>query len=460
MDAAHRWMARACIPEQVKAEIGIVDRRSGQLLHCCWTEMTAEMFAQEAVLFLGTAVQARAASQAVLFVFGHAGRPRRGRIASSLAMVVMTALSVLPFIGCCVQLMAVLTWALVMQKSTGPLQISAGDGFQVRLYDGQVSITTNQRQQQNDVAWQNDTDADLPADSKNASAVIDDLLSEVVHNSMNDMLSKLSESLKTIIDKFQPKVESASELGDKAAPLNMTRYNGQKVEESETEDRRLVDGLFSLLNMINSRAPTTKSLQLGTVTPATSTVKPTTASSRPATVVEVPMQLILQQIKFNSSTSTVAPTAGGEHRQLDNQKKDHKPMLIAQTDFVPSSHQFSKKSKSNNNKYLVEIVLIAVGAVFGILTIVSIGMIVATFCQLKKPRHRSWAPPVHPESSKAFLEPEKTNQIAPGEALASSSCPGVDSFDRDVDTIIAFSGLTASLDDSARHSNLYSRIRI
>ncbi|KRZ73287.1 hypothetical protein T10_7714 [Trichinella papuae] len=65
MDAAHRWVARACIPEQVKAEISIVDRRSGQLLHRCWTEMTAEMFAQEAMLFLGTAVQARAASQAV-----------------------------------------------------------------------------------------------------------------------------------------------------------------------------------------------------------------------------------------------------------------------------------------------------------------------------------------------------------------------------------------------------------
>ncbi|KAL1245179.1 chloroplastic,Homogentisate solanesyltransferase [Trichinella spiralis] len=108
--------------------------------------------------------------------------------------------SVLLVIGCWVQLTTVLTWALVMKKSTGPLEISAGDGFQVQLYDGQVSITTNQRHQQ-----PNDTDTDLHTDSKNASAVIDDLLSEVVHNSMNDMLLKLSESLKTIIDKFQPK---------------------------------------------------------------------------------------------------------------------------------------------------------------------------------------------------------------------------------------------------------------
>ncbi|XP_003372364.1 conserved hypothetical protein [Trichinella spiralis] len=351
-------------------------------------------------------------------------------------------------IGCWVQLTTVLTWALVMKKSTGPLEISAGDGFQVQLYDGQVSITTNQRHQQ-----PNDTDTDLHTDSKNASAVIDDLLSEVVHNSMNDMLLKLSESLKTIIDKFQPKVESTP---NQAAPLNMTRYSGRRVEKAEMDDSRLVDGLFSLLNMISSRGPTSGSLELGTVTPATSTLQPTTASSRPATVVEVPMELILQQIKFNSSTSTVVPTlVGGGHGQSDNRKHNNKPIrLIEQADFVPSSHQLSKKSKTDH-RYLVETVLIAVGAVFGILTVVSIGMIVATFCQLKKPRHRSWALPVDAENSKTFLEPEKINQTE----MASNS-PRVDSYDRDVETMIAFTGLTASLDDSARHSNLYSKIRI
>ncbi|OUC47181.1 hypothetical protein D917_07131 [Trichinella nativa] len=394
------------IPEQVKAEIRIVDRRSGQLLHRCWTARNV----------CPRKSRDSCSSTSGVFVFGH--------------------------------LTTVLTWALVMKKSTGPLEISAGDGFQVQLYDGQVSITTNQRHQQ-----PNDTDIDLHTDSKNASAVIDDLLSEVVHNSMNDMLLKLSESLKTIIDKFQPKVESTP---NQAAPLNMTRYSGRRVEKAEMDDSRLVDGLFSLLNMISSRGPTSGSLELGTVTPATSTLQPTTATSRPATVVEVPMELILQQIKFNSSTSTVIPTlVGGGHGQSDNRKNGNKSVrLIEQADFVPSSRQLSKKSKTDH-RYLVETVLIAVGAVFGILTVVSIGMIVATFCQLKKPRHRSWALPVDAENSKTFLEPEKINQTQ----MASNS-PCVDSYDRDVETMIAFTGLTASLDDSARHSNLYSKIRI
>ncbi|KRZ88814.1 DEP domain-containing protein 1A [Trichinella sp. T8] len=438
------------IPEQVKAEIRIVDRRSGQLLHRCWTARNV----------CPRKSRDSCSSTSGVFVFDHVGRPTRNRTANSVITVVVVVVvvivvmivmmsSVLLFIGCWVQLTTtVLTWALVMKKSTGPLEISAGDGFQVQLYDGQVSITTNQRHQQ-----PNDTDIDLHTDSKNASAVIDDLLSEVVHNSMNDMLLKLSESLKTIIDKFQPKVESTP---NQAAPLNMTRYSGRRVEKAEMDDSRLVDGLFSLLNMISSRGPTSGSLELGTVTPATSTLQPTTATSRPATVVEVPMELILQQIKFNSSTSTVVPTlVGGGHGRSDNRKNGNKPVrLIEQADFVPSSRQLSKKSKTDH-RYLVETVLIAVGAVFGILTVVSIGMIVATFCQLKKPRHRSWALPVDAENSKTFLEPEKINQIQ----MASTS-PCVDSYDRDVETMIAFTGLTASLDDSARHSNLHSKIRI
>ncbi|KRX17451.1 DEP domain-containing protein 1A [Trichinella nelsoni] len=433
------------IPEQVKAEIRIVDRRSGQLLHRCWIARNV----------CPRKSRDSCSSTSGVFVFGHVGRPTRNRTANSVVVVVVVVIvvmmmsSVLLFIGCWVQLTTVLTWALVMKKSTGPLEISAGDGFQVQLYDGQVSITTNQRHQQ-----PNDTDIDLHTDSKNASAVIDDLLSEVVHNSMNDMLLKLSESLKTIIDKFQPKVESTP---NQPAPLNMTRYSGRRVaEKAEMDDSRLVDGLFSLLNMISSRGPTSGSLELGTVTPATSTLQPTTASSRPATVVEVPMELILQQIKFNSSTSTVVPTlVGGGHGQSDNRKNNNKPIrLVEQADFVPSSHQLSKKSKTDH-RYLVETVLIAVGAVFGILTVVSIGMIVATFCQLKKPRHRSWALPVDAENSKTFLEPGKIT-----ETQMASNSPCVDSYDRDVETMIAFTGLTASLDDSARHSNLYSKIRI
>ncbi|CDW57064.1 Tumor susceptibility gene 101 protein [Trichuris trichiura] len=247
--------------------------------------------------------------------------------------------SVLLFIGYA-QLTAALGWSFVLQKSSEPVYVLTNSSLSNNYTQGNLTITTDRRVIPESVKkmplTQSPTTFDqaISARTENASLIIDDILNQVVHSSMTDMLSKLSDSLKVVLQKLKshPNFDSVAgddktkldQLLETAGPLRLIKH-GENVSPTSSADsmtKESIGQLVSLLHILENRASTPRT----TAEPAISRItqqqqqqKPVsddatvrmfpniTNATRAAKVIEVPVGVAFEQPPIRRRPVMMAP---------------------------------------------------------------------------------------------------------------------------------------------------------
>uniref|UniRef100_A0A5S6QAL8 Mid2 domain-containing protein n=1 Tax=Trichuris muris TaxID=70415 RepID=A0A5S6QAL8_TRIMR len=249
--------------------------------------------------------------------------------------------SVLLFIGYA-QLAAALGWSFVLHKSSDPLYILTNTSSSENFTEGNITITTDRRIIMEHVRKAPLTQALAPFDkalsasTENASLIIDDVLNEVVHSSMTDMLSKLSDSLKMALQRLSSLPDFGSMAGDDgtklnqlletAGPLRLVKQDGDVSPSSSAGamTKESFGQLVSLLHILENRASsprTTAEPIVHDVAPSEQRRAPGNATAKPSTrntgslrnvthsakVIEIPVGVVLEQPPTRRRPIMIAP---------------------------------------------------------------------------------------------------------------------------------------------------------
>ncbi|KFD57973.1 hypothetical protein M514_01206 [Trichuris suis] len=248
--------------------------------------------------------------------------------------------SALLFIGYA-QLTAALGWSFVLQKSSEPVYVLTNSSLSNNYTEGNVTITTDRRIIQESVKKTPLTQSPITFDqaissrTENASLIIDDILNQVVHSSMTDMLSKLSDSLKVVLQKLKshPNFDSVTgddktkldQLLETAGPLRLIKHGGEVSPSSSADSmtKESIGQLVSLLHILENRASTPRTTAEPAISKTTqvqqqpvsddATVRRTSWNSnltnvtRPAKVIEVPVGVAFEQPPMRRRPIMMAP---------------------------------------------------------------------------------------------------------------------------------------------------------